>query len=390
MESEFLFQNETRELIYPFLRLLYTQIIETGEVFIEVDASNIIAAKLFAMPQEPPLVEAFDVPTLTVDYSILASLSLDITIRHVIQFIDGDSTISEIAGTYPGMDIDIVKRAIRTLLHYKCVYISDKLKFTNVYELMATGTEFVAYLLQQQQTRLKGTSSENMDSSSQAVVDMSHDHNHIHDAGSIHNILSNGISSDKSGKLASFSLILQQLIDFCSLNVDNKVSPTTILTLLAQFRPNRQLAEIILYIRSHIAESRINIRKFLVFCVYHGLLRRVHEYPIDLVGVESGTGTLIETEIPSEKASQNQNQSGSLVPGVSHPDLFSYSNLTTGVQSHQKSTGTMKSSQQQQPSRMHTITVILNGDEHLDSLCCKHRINPKSILSKQEVTIVYK
>ena len=358
------------------------------------------------MSQEPPCVEAFDVPIVTIDSSILSSLSWDITIRHVLQFIDGDNAISEIAGTYPGMDIDIVKRAIRTLLHYKCIYITDKLKFTNIYELSQNGQELIMYLLEHQQQQILSNSNKTNDNG-----DMSHDHDHIHDSSSTAVLQSNSQNISNSHNSAqplsnshsAWHLLLHELINFCSVENDNKVPLVIILTLLTQFRPNRKLSEILLYTRSQLASTKFNIRKFIAYCVHHSILRRIHEYPVDLINLESGT--LLTTEIPDSKR-RNHNISTQAVNSHNMTDsdnmngtsnISSHLNISSGMQNHLKSsippattTTEKRSTNQSYNTAKSTISVVLNGNEHLDSICCKYRINHKTILLKPGVTIIYK
>ena len=66
MESEFLFQDETKCLINNFLAILYNQLCQYGEAFIALDDSNILTAKLFVMPPEPVDIRDHDVPLLVI------------------------------------------------------------------------------------------------------------------------------------------------------------------------------------------------------------------------------------------------------------------------------------------------------------------------------------
>ena len=66
MESEFLFQDETKCLINNFLNILYNQLCQYGEAFIALDDSNILTAKLFVMPPEPVDIRDYDVPLLVI------------------------------------------------------------------------------------------------------------------------------------------------------------------------------------------------------------------------------------------------------------------------------------------------------------------------------------
>ena len=139
LECEYLFQESTRSQLPLFLEIFYYQLNYQGEVFIAIDDCNILATRLFKPITQPREILDYEVPSLLIHNEILATMNWDITIRHIIQYIDGFRTTMEIAHTYPGMDIDIVKRALQILLYYKCILLADKVKFSNIYQLTNLG-----------------------------------------------------------------------------------------------------------------------------------------------------------------------------------------------------------------------------------------------------------
>ena len=76
---------------------------------------------------------------LCVPRSSLESLPWDISIRHLIAFLDGCTFVKRLAARDANMDPRVVRKCLRTLLHYGCVVMSDVLRLSNVYQLTSSG-----------------------------------------------------------------------------------------------------------------------------------------------------------------------------------------------------------------------------------------------------------
>lgn len=87
----------TRSQLPCFLEILYNQLNTQGEVFIAIDDSNILAARLFLPITTPREILDYEVPILSVDSELLATMNWDIAVRHIIQYIDGNNTAIEIS-----------------------------------------------------------------------------------------------------------------------------------------------------------------------------------------------------------------------------------------------------------------------------------------------------
>jgi hypothetical protein len=277
-------------------------LINYGETYIEIDESTILTAKLFHLCKEPRIIESYEVPLLLVDPYSLGTVEWDITIRHVIQFINGDNSVVEISNCYPGIDIDITKQALRSLLYYKCILITDKLRFSNIYHLTHFGEV------------LTSTCREERDPS----------------------IISNNKNT------------LVKLAEFSKINSNSDISIQNCADILSSFTNPTNLASVVISYQTHL--KHLDLHKFMSFAQYHNIVQRIHEYPIDLKNLHSGT------LIPVDFSSRLSFEKG-------HKML------------------------KRQPS---TVSILLNGEECLDSICIKYKVTPKSVLSQKGVTVIYK
>jgi hypothetical protein len=135
IESEFLFQQESRNRIQDFLRNLFFQLNEKNEAFIDLGLNNnYLAVKLYRSPVKPPEIMDFEVPMFRKDRIDLSNLPWDISFQHLIPYIDGISHVKKIVYEV-GMDIDSVKRSLKLLQFHGAVLLTDVFKFTNVYKL---------------------------------------------------------------------------------------------------------------------------------------------------------------------------------------------------------------------------------------------------------------
>lgn len=147
-EREYLFQESTKCKVLDALRSLYEQLTSFGSACLDLDNTSLMmmSVQLFRNVTCGTPIEIYDhnVPILRHSKSQLTRLPWDITLRHLLGYIDGVSHVKKIASTKRdsedvrediGMDIDCIKRALRVLSFYQCVIISDILQFSNVYQL---------------------------------------------------------------------------------------------------------------------------------------------------------------------------------------------------------------------------------------------------------------
>lgn len=135
IESEFLFQPSSRNRIQDFLRVLFYQLNEKNEAFMDLGFNNsYLTVKLFRKPVKPVDICDWDVPIFRRDRIDLSYLPWDISYQHLIPHIDGISHVKKIVYEV-GMDIDSVRRSLKLLLFHGAILITDVFKFTNIYKV---------------------------------------------------------------------------------------------------------------------------------------------------------------------------------------------------------------------------------------------------------------
>ena len=106
-----------------------------GECFVRIDACDAIALRLppAGRLQDPPDVQPHDVPVRLRDLDALAAAGgWDLALVALLPFIDGRSHVRAIA-ELAGMDLAVVRAALRQLLFYGLVALVDAFQFSNVY-----------------------------------------------------------------------------------------------------------------------------------------------------------------------------------------------------------------------------------------------------------------
>ena len=135
LEQEFLFKKSIKDERLPqLLRDIFESCIARGEAFVEMDAANYLAFKLYSPVEQPRQLGEYEVPMLLYDRQLTANLPWDITLHHILPKIDGTTYIKRIAEGSK-MDVETVVKALRTLLFYKCILLTDIFRFNNVYQL---------------------------------------------------------------------------------------------------------------------------------------------------------------------------------------------------------------------------------------------------------------
>jgi hypothetical protein len=303
-----LFQESTRNEIQNVLCALYHDLVSSGEAFLSLDISNVIAVKLIRQPRIPSVVRDYEVPILCVDCHhkyLLAQLPWDISVRHLLNFIDGISHVKKIAlKPEASMDVEIVKQCLRILVHYNCVILSDILRFSNIYQLTAQGKEFVMnvgtnksasfHLLLELirfcssvDQRPDGGSNSTLDKPSSPVRTALTDKDNLD--YSHHGANNKDVVSRSVGQAAHVSLPLSG-----NTPMTMKQYVRCIQRFLCALQPGRPFSAVINSLGKDFKWYGINIRRLLAYCQHRGIIRRVYEYPVNMYGTASdnslGTG----------------------------------------------------------------------------------------------------
>lgn len=181
-----------------------------------------INVKLFPTYTNPKEVNDWDVPVTLLDLSRRISDNWDLTMRKVLPFVDGINHVKRIS-QLADADIELTRQCIEHLLYYRCIILIDTFQFTNMYTVRPT----IAIL-------------------------------------------------------AEDEIIMNE----CAAYVTKRgyALPTwpKLLSLYSSLRPSVTLNE---WIEENDIDSiGIDVRRFVTFGVIKGFLRRVHRYPVLLLG----------------------------------------------------------------------------------------------------------
>jgi len=212
---------------YSALRLLLNEthvgLCQRGECVVPVLAGHTLALKLFPVLPAPPVVGDHDVPVRVKDLDALAGEDWDLCLRRIIPRIDGVSHVSAIAR---GADVELhlARRAIEHLVYYGFVALVDAFQYSNVYAI----TEKAQTLLNPESAAL----------AAEAVV----------------------YAAAHKAAVAP--------------------TPEDVFRVLAAFGTSMRVCDVVVSCDS--AALGLDDRALVVFAVLHGLLRRMHAYPVPL------------------------------------------------------------------------------------------------------------
>lgn len=363
-ESEFLFSESTKPQIQDVLKKLYEDLIEKGETFINLDESNVLTAKIFEAPKEPTEIFDYNVPILRYDRISDLNIPWDISLNYLLSRIDGVSHIKKIASRKPAIDIDCVKRCLRTLLFYDCVVISDAIQFTNIYQLQKA----------------------------------------------VHSIITD----------TSTMISIQA---FCCIDPEDPPNITDIIRFLLKFRPGKHLSQVLISAGVDLLRG-LDVRRLIAIAQDFKIITRLHEYPVyifeqkqDIVRVAtpavSGLG-LGQSAGPSRmESSESTTDVQKLLGNPNHKaSQLHLGAPISGTASCKETNGTANLNaikNRKMPRRdiiagqvdanasTDAVTVdvsaalrALNGDVCLDSICCTYDIAPAEILEFHKYYIIYK
>ncbi|KAI9208930.1 nitrogen permease regulator 2-domain-containing protein [Polychytrium aggregatum] len=235
----------TRPIMLKIMEQLHEELNEYHESQISIDASNIINIKVFERFPDPPEVYDFQVPLIVT--KLESDKYWDITLQAIFPFINGVNSIKRIA-QLSNAKSSLVRLAIRHLIYYGCVKMVDIFQFSNIYIVTPQVRRFMQDVSLRERCR--------------AFVSIP------------------GVATP------SDELLLQLL---CSFTYDTPVSK--------------------LMDSKGSTIASIDIRRFVVFAVVHGLLQRIHTYPI--LVPKFGESSQNNTKSSSNSNNNNNNNSSS-------------------------------------------------------------------------------
>jgi len=364
-ETEILFSNESKQQIPDILKILFEDLNSKMESFTYLDKNNVyVAVKLFRNSwKKAQRVEDYHVPSFRFDKIDLSWLPWDVTYQHLIPHIDGVSNVHRIAIS-ANMDISVAKRCLELLLFQGCIFVTDAMKFTNMYQLNVD----IALQIFSNSTIMN-----------EMRMYSAWDPNHY-----------------PSESQSTFN---DQTIHF-----------------LLQFQPGRFVRDLLLDGLENIHPSfsifmkDINISKVIVFAQAQGILRRLHEYPIymhhhqqqpSIPSIPTTTRSLNYSPIPlsivdTEKQhrktitfNETTTKNGS---GISYEfqKLNRKSESVIGKNYLRKNEMENTTNPKNKCLTLAEVVSLLTGDLPLDYICCKYNVSYKEIVQYPGVHIVYK
>ncbi|KAJ3322661.1 Nitrogen permease regulator 2 [Boothiomyces sp. JEL0866] len=148
VESEFLSNPETKSTLPNIITQIMEDLNAYHECQISVNDANRIDLKLFPVHSEPPLVYDYQVPILITDLTKYIDRHWDITMRRIIDFVNGVNTVHKIAYK-SDVDITYVRIAIQHLLYYGCAKLIDIFQKAGL-----IGTKIIPVLVDLQQHKI--------------------------------------------------------------------------------------------------------------------------------------------------------------------------------------------------------------------------------------------
>jgi hypothetical protein len=274
IESGFLFRPERKAALAEILPAILHGLNARGECFVAVDECDTIALKLYPSLPRPPAVKDSDVPVRVRDLDVLLGSGqdsgLDLGIRMIVPHIDGHNFVRVIAEV-ADVDISLVKRALQHLLYYGCIVMTDIFQYSNIYatqprvQLLLRSRELSGACLRYISGEVGSEDSEALASSVSHPADLSAAAGRLGfgDAGSALSPLTVGGGAPP-------------------LSVD------VIFNLYNAFGAGTRTCDVCAQGRT--ADTGIDDRRFISFGIIHGILRRLHKYPVPVSGSAGGRG----------------------------------------------------------------------------------------------------
>lgn len=222
LESEFLSRDATKEHLSELLPRVLYDLNARGEVVSPINDTTTLCLKLYPRLAEPGPVAEQEVPVRIRDLDVLVAKDWDLTLQRIIPYIDGVNYVKRIS-ILADVDLELVNAALRQLLYYGCVAMIDIFQYSNIY---AT-TPAVGLLLES-----------------------------------------------------------AELADACTEYITKYGWPrppfARVFSLYCSFQAGYRTCDVCALADTH--GLGIDDRRFVAFGVIHGLLRRVHKYPVPISG----------------------------------------------------------------------------------------------------------
>lgn len=219
-----------RELTFDHLPHVMQQLIgdlnARAECAVSLTDSHLMHVKLLAKWLDPPEVLDYHVPVPVTDLSLAVTHEWDLSVQRIIPLVDGVHYVKKIA-LLADMDIELVKRAVQHLVYYDCCRL--------VHDVMQSSNRYTATA---QLTRL------------------------MHTPALQRNCL-RAVRLHHAPRTAAPPL-------------------AAVTRLYAALRPHQALLATLRELEGQPWLANFDLRGFINFGLVHGLIRRVHKYPLSI------------------------------------------------------------------------------------------------------------
>jgi hypothetical protein len=250
--------------VQDFVRNLFFQLNTKNEAFIDLGLNNnYLAVKVYRSPLKPSEVQDYEVPIFRKDRIDLANLPWDISFQHLIPYIDGISHVKKIVYEV-GMDIDSVKRSLKLLQFHGAILMTDVFKFTNVYKLHSRAAveklSNTALMLEMRQfAASQGRGAAALPTVRQMLGFLLR----LQPSRTLQQILLEGLAAQEPSE--------EQAGGDVGASLESKSEDHVDASVLHGPAPTLNL-------------ENIDLARLLAFAQAHGIIRRVYEYPLYILG----------------------------------------------------------------------------------------------------------
>jgi hypothetical protein len=272
VESAFLSRPDRKARLASVLPAVLRGLSTRGECLVPLDACDTLALKLFPALPAPAPVRDHDVPVPLRDLDALvgpddSESGWDLALRALVPLMDGVATVAAIAAA-ADVDPSIARRAVQHLVFYGLVSVADVFQFSNIYattqglqgllhrrELRAACVRYVS--------REDGVLGEEEDGEVSGGGDDDNE-----DGGGDRGEEEEAEAEDGAGRLQGRRRRRRP----------SGPSFEFVFRLFTAFGAGARVCDVCA--QNDAARKGVDERRLVVFGVVHGLLRRVHKYPV--------------------------------------------------------------------------------------------------------------
>ncbi len=297
IESEFLYKEASKTRLKKILIETRNQLNLQARCVLPLDNANMLSLKLFHILPDPSSVRDHDVPVRVRELGTSITSEWDLTLQQILPYVDGVRFVKRIS-LDAGVEVALVKHCVRQLLYYGCVSLVDIFQYSNIY---TTGR--------------------------------------------------------RVNLLASNQEFGRQCVAYVTKRSMAKPLISKVFSLYCSMDPSTRLADFCL---THDTNSlHIDDRRFVTFGLIHGLIRRVHEYPIYLPS--NDTSNLNNNN--NNYNNNNNNIYGGNLYGSSYNDNHN-NNINTN-----SNTSSNKNNSQSDKIKIEALKTLADGTRSIDEIC---------------------